>query len=364
MGQRISLRYKNQFSSFSFLFSNDSSVAYFMCNYIRQVAEIIHQISMELQVVGLNYSPPRSIANSTIRERAEIKGKNTVFLSTAIEIQDEYEFQANVPSHEKFTGPSDVNHRHNQRGRINRREIRVISLPVGRPDRNPRTETERKRERKGRKSLVKRCKNVIHRFHVARDELQCVPADGRARTCTDTTLFSGLSGKWKKMHPPLSGLFDSRPVTCVSFRRFDSHDRGMKKRSWKVFRPAAIVFSFFPVFFSNPVFFLLSFFPVLLGKVTMQLFSLSLPGARVRGDVSQCSLTIFRVVGHFRFRWIFDSRGSQRTIVFDVGVIRRQHRTIFSFLNCLSRQDSQYRDQLHSRTKLVIARYSLAENIR
>lgn len=75
MGRRISLRYKNEFSCFSFLFSNDISVVYFICNYIQQVAGIIHQISMELQVVRLNYSPPRSIANSTIRERAEIKGK-------------------------------------------------------------------------------------------------------------------------------------------------------------------------------------------------------------------------------------------------------------------------------------------------
>lgn len=273
MGRRISLRYKNEFSSFSFLLSNDISVMYFICNYIQQIAGIIHQISMELQVVRLNYSPPRSIANSTIRERAAIKGKNTVFLSVAIEIQDEYEFQANVPSHEKFTGPSDVNHRHNQRGRINRREIRVISLPVGRPDRNPRTETERKRERKGRKSLVKRCKNVIHRFHVARDELQCVPADERARTCTDTTLFSGLSGKWKKNASAVIRIirFTAGHLRLVpTVRQPRSRD---EKAILEGISSGSDCFLIFSYLFFQPGFFLLSFFPVLLGKVTMQLFS-------------------------------------------------------------------------------------------
>lgn len=136
--------------------------------------------------------------------------------------------------------------------------------------------------------------------------------------------FQGYRENGKKMHPPLSGLFDSRPVTCVSFRRFDSHDRGMKKRSWKVFRPAAIVFSFFPIFFSNPVFFFSLFSRFCLERSLCSFsHTLSLSDARLRGNVSQCSLTIFRVVGHFRIRSIFGSKGSQRTIVFDVGVIRR-----------------------------------------
>lgn len=87
---------------------------------------------------------------------------------------------------EKFTNPLDLNHRRNQRGRINRREIRVISLPVGWSvgSRNPKG--WREREWRG---LVKRCKNVIYRFRSACDERQCVPVGGWTRA----TLFSGLS---------------------------------------------------------------------------------------------------------------------------------------------------------------------------
>lgn len=66
----------------------------------------------------------------------------------------------------------DLNHRRNQRGRINRREIRVISLPVGLL--HGQRDGERERER----GLVKRCKNVIYRFRSACDERQCVPAGG------------------------------------------------------------------------------------------------------------------------------------------------------------------------------------------
>lgn len=83
-------------------------------------------------------------------------------------------------------------------------------------------------------------------------------------------------------------------------------------------------FLIFSYLFFQPGFFF-SFFSRFCLERSLCSFShtLSLSDARVRGNVSQCSLTIFRVVGHFRFRWIFDSRGSQRTIVFDVGVIRR-----------------------------------------
>lgn len=132
---------------------------------------------------------------------------------------------------------------------------------------------ERERE-KGWRGLVKRCKNVIYRFRSACDERQCVPVGGwtRAQHCFQGYRGIGEGGE-KKREKKEGEKNVSAVIRIIRFTashlRSDSHDRGMKKRSWKVFRPCTDCFLVFssPLFPSNS----------LEGKVNFQiLFSLSL----------------------------------------------------------------------------------------
>lgn len=112
------------------------------------------------------------------------------------------------------------------------------------------------------------------------------------------------------MYPPIIRYPDySIHGQSPAFRRSDSHDRGMKKRSWKVFRPCTDCFLIF--------FYLVPLFPSnsLGGKLNFQILSLSLSSF-----VSHENSWIALDEDWFRTSWklffLFNFRTSFKTVSF------------------------------------------------